>query len=61
MKNLLYFAVVRDGEPDPIAVFRELDEAMLWGLQVLGSDRFVIRQVALARDAASAAQAARPA
>jgi hypothetical protein len=51
MKPLLYFAIVPDGDREPIAVFRDLDEAMMWALGMLGSDRFVIRQVALAREA----------
>ena len=36
-KHLLYFAVVPDGDREPIAVFRDLDEAMVWALGTLGS------------------------
>ena len=56
----IYFAIVPDGDREPIAVFRDLDEAMVWALGTLGSDRFVIRQVALARETSAAVTSSRP-
>jgi hypothetical protein len=56
----IYFAIVPDGDREPIALFRDLDEAMVWALGTLGSDRFVIRKIALARDATAAATVSRP-
>ncbi len=38
------FAVVPDERNEPTAVFRDLEDAMAWGLKRYGGDRFRIRR-----------------
>lgn len=38
-----FFAVVPDGSDKPAALFRELDEAIEWGLARCGAEQFSIR------------------
>lgn len=38
-----YFAVVPDGTTEPAALFRELQDAISWGLSRWGADHFAIR------------------
>jgi len=42
-EDITYFAVVPDGTTEPAALFRELQDAISWGLQRWGPDRFAIR------------------
>jgi hypothetical protein len=39
------YAVIPDESPCPSAVFREIEQAIQWGLATFGSDRFQIRWV----------------
>ena len=41
-----YFAVVRDGQEQPAAVFQQLQDAIDWGVTAIGADKFSIRGVA---------------
>jgi len=41
-----YFAVVRDGQEQPAAVFQQLQDAIDWGVSAIGADKFSIRGVA---------------
>jgi hypothetical protein len=38
-----YFAVVPDGQSQPAALFNTLEDAIEWGVALLGSDNFAIR------------------
>jgi len=38
-----FFAVVPDGRAAPSALFLEVEDAILWGLERYGSDQFRIR------------------
>ena len=42
------FGIVPDGTDEPAAVFRDLEDAMLWGLEKYGAEKFSIRKCALA-------------
>jgi hypothetical protein len=45
----LTFAIVPDGSNQPAAVFAELEDAIDWGLERFGADRFAVRSCQLAR------------
>jgi hypothetical protein len=40
------FAIFPDGQEDPTAFFRELEDATDWALEKYGSDRFSIKYCA---------------
>ena len=46
--DLSGFAVLADGSRRPLAVFVELEDALCWGLERVGSDRFRIVYLRLA-------------
>lgn len=49
-----FFAVVPAGEGDPSALFVEIEDAIVWGLERYGSDQFRIRSCCtVAREVAS--------
>lgn len=41
------FAVIGDGHDSPGACFEDLEDAIAWGLERYGGDRFAIRHVEL--------------
>jgi len=41
------YGVYPDGLPGPVAVFQELEDAIAWGLDRFGQDRFAIRHCPL--------------
>ena len=51
------FAIVPDGQSTPAALFRELEDAMEWGLARYGGDRFTIKRFAYRESAAGEASA----
>lgn len=42
------FGIVPDGADEPAAVFQDLEDAMLWGLEKFGAEKFSIRRCAMA-------------
>ena len=42
------FGIIPDGSDEPAAVFSDLEDAMLWGLEKYGAEKFSIRKCALA-------------
>ena len=43
------FGVIPDGREQPVAMFSELEDALDWAMQALGSDRFTIQLVRAVR------------
>lgn len=41
------FGIVPDGADEPAAVFSDLEDAMVWGLEKFGAEQFSIRQCAM--------------
>ena len=39
------YAIIPDGNADPVALFEDLEDAMDWGLRRYGGDAFRIRYV----------------
>ena len=42
------FGIIPDGCEEPAAVFQDLEDAMMWGLERFGAEKFSIRHCALA-------------
>lgn len=40
-----YYAVIPDGQAQPAAVFQKLQDAINWGMDAVGADKFSIRGV----------------
>lgn len=43
------FGIVPDGAEEPAAVFQDLEDAMMWGLEKFGPEKFCIRQCTMAQ------------